>query len=115
MKPVHVFDVWHIKEGRMKGILQLLSEFAKRTREQKGNLFFNIHQVNAVTNIIILFEGYSDLPAMEEHLESPHLQALFIGRILPWLEKRKVIILSELTTKEFPSNHNSLYRPGEMD
>ena len=108
MKPIHVFDVWHIKEGCMNGTLRLLSEIAKSTREEKGNLFFSVHQINEATNTIVLFEAYSDLAAMEEHLESPHLQVLFIGGILPWLEKRDLTIMSEISDDGFPADPDNL-------
>jgi quinol monooxygenase YgiN len=58
--PIHVFARWKVKEGNMPVVLELLKVVKTKTRLEKGNLFYKIHQSLADTNTLILFEGYED-------------------------------------------------------
>jgi len=95
-KPVYVFAKWQVKEGEIDFVLNLLAEVAKKSTEEKGNLFYKIHQSNADANTLILFEGYTSEAAIEEHRISAHFQNLVIGNIIPNLENREVILASEI-------------------
>lgn len=80
----------------MDTVLNLLAEVAKKSIEEKGNLFYNIHQSNSDVNTLILFEGYTDGSAVEDHRNSAYFQNLVIGQIIPNLEHREVILTSQL-------------------
>jgi (4S)-4-hydroxy-5-phosphonooxypentane-2,3-dione isomerase len=95
-KPVYVFAKWQVKEGKMDIVLKLLAEVAKKSTEEKGNLFYKIHQSNSDANTLVLFEGYTDEAAVDEHRNSGHFQNLVIGNIIPNLENREVILASQL-------------------
>ena len=95
-KPVYVFAKWQVKEGKLDIVLKLMAEVAKKSTEEKGNLFYKIHQSNAEPNTLILFEGYTDESAVDEHRNSAHFQNLVIGNIIPNLENREVILASQL-------------------
>lgn len=95
-KPVYVFAKWQVKEGKLDLVLKLLAEVAKKSTEEKGNLFYKIHQSNSEVNTLILYEGYTNEAAVEEHRNSAHFQNLVIGNIIPSLENREVILASQL-------------------
>lgn len=95
-KPVYVFAKWQVKEGKLDFVLKLLAEVAKKSTEEKGNLFYKVHQSNSDNNTLILFEGYTNEAAVEEHRNSAHFQNLVIGNIIPVLENREVILASQL-------------------
>jgi autoinducer 2-degrading protein len=95
-KPVYVFAKWQVKEGKLDIVLKLIAEVAKKSVEEKGNLFYKIHQSNSDANTLILFEGYTNEAAVDEHRNSAHFQTLVIGNIIPNLESREVILASEL-------------------
>jgi len=95
-QPVYVFAKWQVKEGELSTVLNLLGEVVKKSREEKGNLFYKIHQSNSEANTLILFEGYTDDSAIEEHRNSAHFQNLVIGQIVPKLQHREVILASQL-------------------
>ena len=95
-KPVYVFAKWQVKEGKMDIVLNLLAEVAKKSTQEKGNLFYKIHQSNSDANTLILFEGYTDEAAVDEHRNSDHFQNLVIGNIIPNLENREVILASQV-------------------
>jgi (4S)-4-hydroxy-5-phosphonooxypentane-2,3-dione isomerase len=95
-KSVYTFAKWQVKEGKLEYVLQLLAEVAKQSTEEKGNLFYKVHQSNSDANTLILFEGYTDQSAVEEHRNSDYFQNLVIGNIIPNLENREVILASQL-------------------
>lgn len=95
-KPVYTFAKWQVKEGQLPSVLNLLAEVAKKSMEEKGNLFYKVHQSNADANTLILFEGYTDAAAVEEHRNSAYFKDLVIGKIIPNLENREVILASQL-------------------
>lgn len=95
-KPVYVFAKWQVKEGKLDLVLKLLAEVTLKSTEEKGNLFYKVHQSNSAVNTLILFEGYTNEAAVEEHRNSAHFQNLVIGNIIPALENREVILASQL-------------------
>lgn len=95
-KPVYVFAKWQVKEGKIDTVLKLLAEVAMKSTEEKGNLFYKIHQSNSDANTLILFEGYTNEAAVDEHRNSVHFQNIVIGNIIPNLENREVILASEV-------------------
>lgn len=95
-QPVYVFAKWQVKEGQLSTVLNLLSEVTKESVKEKGNLFYKLHQSNTDAHTLILFEGYTDAAAVEEHRNSVYFQNLVIGTIVPLLENREVIAASLL-------------------
>lgn len=94
--PVYTFAKWQVKEGQLDMVLSLLAELAKKSKEEKGNLFYKVHQSNTDANTLILFEGYTDTAAVEEHRNASYFQQLVIGEIIPNLVNREVILASQL-------------------
>ena len=98
-QPVYAFAKWQVKEGQLNVVLNLLAEVVKKSTEEKGNLFYKVHQSNAEANTLILFEAYADEAAVETHRNSAHFQNLVIGQIVPNLQNREVILASQLELK----------------
>jgi quinol monooxygenase YgiN len=96
-KPVHVFATWKVKEGQLDTVLNLLTEVAKKSVEEEGNLIYKVHQSNTEPNTLILFEGYKDEAAVAQHRNSEHFQTLVIGKIVPLLESREVVLATQLS------------------
>ncbi|MBO9565164.1 MAG: antibiotic biosynthesis monooxygenase [Niastella sp.] len=95
-KPVHVFATWKVKDGQLDTVLSLLAEVAKKSVAEEGNLIYKVHQSNTEPNTLILFEGYKDEAAVAEHRNSAHFQTLVIGKIVPLLENREVVLATQL-------------------
>jgi len=94
--PVYTFAKWQVKEGQLDIVLKLLAEVAQKSIEEKGNLFYKVHQSNSDANTLILFEGYRDQSAVDEHRNSSYFQQLVIGLIIPNLVNREVILATEV-------------------
>lgn len=96
MKPIHVFAKWQVKEGELETVLGLLGEVAGKSEREEGNLFYQVHQSNSDANSILLFEGYAGEEALEAHRGSQHFQDLVLGKIVPLLESREVVLATPL-------------------
>jgi len=96
MKPVYTFATWRVKEGQMAAVLDLLADLTVKSTAEEGNLLYQIYQSNSDTNTLILFEGYKDESALAEHRKSEHFQTLVMGKIIPLLEDREIVIATQL-------------------
>jgi quinol monooxygenase YgiN len=93
---VYTFAKWQVKEGRLDVVLTLLGEVAKLTVQEKGNLFYTIHQSLSDANVLLLYEGYTDQAAVDAHRNAVYFQEIVIGQIIPQLESREVVLASKL-------------------
>lgn len=91
-QPIHVFAKWQVKEGQLDNVLQLLTEAVKKSREEAGNLFYTVNQSTTDAHTLMLYEGYVNEAAVNEHRNSAHFQETVIGQIVPLLENREVIL-----------------------
>jgi quinol monooxygenase YgiN len=87
---------WNIKKTETSEILKLLPELAEKTRNEEGNVLYNIYQTEGNPDELILHERYSDEAAMEAHKNSEHYQNIVAGSIIPHLETREVFIVKRL-------------------
>ncbi|KIC95449.1 putative quinol monooxygenase [Flavihumibacter solisilvae] len=94
--PVYVFAKWQVKQGSLEKVLSLLEEAARRSREEKGNLVYKLHQSNSDPNTILLYEGYADEAAAREHRDSDYFQEIVISSIVPLLETREVFVATSI-------------------
>ncbi|OXE98100.1 quinol monooxygenase YgiN [Flavobacterium araucananum] len=94
--PVHVFATWTVKEGQIDNVLNLLKKVHDESVKENGNLFYKIHQSNSDLNTILLFEGYTNESAVGAHRDSTHFQELVLGKIVPLLEKREIVLATPL-------------------
>lgn len=93
---IYVYAKWQVKEGKLDEVLQILNETSKKSSEEKGNLFYKIHQSQTDQNTLILFEGYENESALEFHKNSEHYQNLVVSQIIPLLENREVILMDQI-------------------
>jgi len=94
--PVHVFATWKVKEGQVENVLNILKTVHDESIKENGNLFYKVHQSNSDLNTILLFEGYTNEAAVAEHRNSAYFQDLVLGKIVPLLENREIILATPL-------------------
>ena len=87
---------WTIRESETIRILGLLPKLVADTKNEKGNLTYNIYQAAENVNILILHERYADQEALETHKNSRHYQETVAEQIIPFLEGREVQLLHKL-------------------
>lgn len=87
---------WKIKESETPRILMLLPQMVEKTRNEQGNIFYNVYQSANDANELILHERYADNDALEAHKTSGHYQEIVVEQIIPHLETREVTIINKL-------------------
>ncbi|QHV96488.1 putative quinol monooxygenase [Spirosoma endbachense] len=97
---ITTFAKWQVKEGKLETVLALLANLSPQSREENGNLFYNVYQSTTDPNVIVLLEGYTNEVALAEHRNSPYFQKIVIQEIVPLLENREVILTTELKLKD---------------
>ena len=95
-KAVYVYAKWQVKEGKLDAVLHLMKEAAEKSTQEKGNLFYKLHQSQEDQNTIILYEGYVDSDAVETHRNSEHFKNIVLELVVPLLENREVILMNQL-------------------
>lgn len=93
---VHVFATWKVKEGQIENVLNLLQTVHDESIKEEGNLFYKIHQSNSDLKTLLLFEGYINESAVTEHRNSAHFQDVVLGKIVPLLENREIVLAKPL-------------------
>lgn len=94
--PIHVFATWKVKEGQIENVLSLLKTVHDESIKESGNLFYKIHQSNSDLNTLILFEGYTNESAVADHRNSAYFQDIVLGKIVPLLENRAIVLTTLL-------------------
>lgn len=97
-QPVYTFAKWRVKEGQLLAVLDLLADVTAKSTAEEGNLLYKTHQSISDVNTLILFEGYKDDSALADHRNSEHYQTLVIGKIIPLLEDREIVVTMQLST-----------------
>lgn len=96
-KPIIAFAKWQVKENHLDEVLTLLEEVVPKSRKEPGNLFYQIYKSTSNPNTIVLYEGYIDEAAVEEHRNTPHFQKVIIEKIIPLLENREVTLTTSIS------------------
>lgn len=87
---------WKITESETSRVLSLLEEMVEKTRNEPGNILYNIYQSDENANELILHERYVDSEAVAMHKGSDHYQQIVVQQIIPHLELRELNILKKL-------------------
>lgn len=95
-KTIITFAKWQVKQGNLETVVSLLKEAVAKNSAEEGNLKYEVYQGNDNENILMLFEEYKNQEALEFHRNSAHFQDVVVGKIVPLLENREVLISSLL-------------------
>lgn len=87
---------WKIRETEITRILSLLKELVEKTRNEPGNISYNIYQSAEDASEIFLHERYMDGDAIAAHKDSEHYQKIVLTQIIPHLEIRELNIVTKL-------------------
>ncbi|RFZ81851.1 antibiotic biosynthesis monooxygenase [Mucilaginibacter terrenus] len=93
---IHVFAKWQVAEGKLATVLELLPQVAVKSSDEQGNLYYNVFQDRATPDTIILSEAYRNEAALTEHRNSEHYTNIVIGKIIPLLANREVVLTNKL-------------------
>lgn len=94
--PIHLFVTWQVKPGHAAEVLNLLRQMVTKTREEQGNLFYDAHVGMSDDHTIVLHEGYVDEVALQAHRDADYFKEIVVGKIVPLLESRTVVLAHPL-------------------
>lgn len=94
--PIHVFAKWKVRPGELENVLLILKELKAKTVQEKGNLFYQVHQDNSEPNTLILFEGYFDDSALALHRNAGYYKQAVVESIPMLLTDREVILTTPI-------------------
>src|SRR5262245_51966538 len=96
--PIHVFAKWKVRPEQLENVLLILKDLKAKSIQEKGNLFYHIHQDTSDPNTLILFEGYSDDSALALHRNAEYYVQAVIEKLPAFLTGREVILTTPIET-----------------
>jgi autoinducer 2-degrading protein len=96
--PTHVFAKWKVKRGQLENVLLILKELKAKSIQEKGNLFYQVHQDSSDPDTLILFEGYADDSALALHRNAEYYKQAVVENISALLADREVILTKPVET-----------------
>src|SRR5215831_5893594 len=94
--PIHTFAKWKVRPGQLEDVLLILKELKAKSIQEKGNLFYQVHQDNSDPNTLILFEGYSDASALTLHRNAEYYKKAVVEKVPTLLMNREVILTTPI-------------------
>lgn len=94
--PLYLFATWKVKQGQVDAVIKHLHEMVPKTRSEVGNLFYTLHQGKTDDHTIVLYEGYKDEAALQAHRDADYFKEIVLGKIVPLLESREVLLAHPL-------------------
>ena len=95
--PISTFAKWQVKPGEKQNVLTLLSDVVAKSIEEDGNLFYKVFESTTEPNTLLLYEGYKNEDALAFHRKAEYFQQTVVGKIVPKLENREVIVTTEIS------------------
>lgn len=81
---------YHVKEGHVDDVIDALREMAPLVAEHEPKCSqYSASRSTENPNLILLYEQYTDMAAVEAHRGTPHFNEIIEGRVVPLLDKRE--------------------------
>ncbi|WP_328348124.1 antibiotic biosynthesis monooxygenase [Streptomyces violaceus] len=74
------------REGARDEVARLILEYAKKVREEEGNIAFDVYTRSASPRAFWIFEVYRDEDAFQAHLKAPY-GGPFNAALVPLIEE----------------------------
>lgn len=84
-QPFTMVVLLKVKEDGVKQFESAFAPAVRATRQEKGNLAYDLNRDTRMPTRYLLYERWKNLPALEEHLKAPHVRTL-LSEIGPLLE-----------------------------
>jgi len=79
---------WIAKPGETATVLAALERLSEASREEPGNLYYQVYQRAEEPTVFRIFEVYTDEAAFSAHGSSAHFEQWATGMAIPALETR---------------------------
>ena len=89
---ITTFAKWQVKPEALDTVLELIAQATIASKKESGNLVYEAYQSTTEKNTIVLLERYENEEALNAHRSSIHFQEIVVGKIVPMLLNREVIV-----------------------
>jgi quinol monooxygenase YgiN len=79
------------RDGAQDDVARLLRDYARKVRQEGGNLAFGVHTKASNPRAFWIFEVYRDEDAFQAHLEAPY-GASFNAALTPLIEEHASVL-----------------------
>ena len=86
---------WTVQSDSISSILKLMGEMQKSSRQETGNLSYEVYQDPQSPAKILIYEEYKNAEAVEAHRMSLHFQELVVKQIVPHLVERSIQVFEK--------------------
>ncbi|MGB3375097.1 MAG: putative quinol monooxygenase [Microbacterium sp.] len=80
---------WIAKPGEIETVVAALARLSEASREERGNLYYQVYQRAEEPTVFRIFEVYADEAAFSAHTSSQHFKQWATGMAIPALQTRK--------------------------
>ncbi len=81
---------YQVKAGNVDAVIEALREMAPLVAELEPDCScYAVNRSREDPNVILLYECYSDMEAIDFHRETPHFKKIVEGRVAPLLDSRE--------------------------
>jgi quinol monooxygenase YgiN len=81
---------WTAKKGQENAIAAILESLIPLSRQEPGNLGYEVNVSSSAPQVFLLYEKYVDPEAFQAHRDTGHFRRLVLGEAMPLLESREV-------------------------
>jgi len=81
---VHVVATLQALPEHVQELAALLGELARASRQEPGNLRFDVHQQTSNPHQLITLEQWDGAPSVDAHMTSPHV-GVVLAKLAPLL------------------------------
>ena len=74
--PVAVSSRFVVKPEKREEFIKLATEATKQTRNEPGNLSYNVYEENTYPNSFIFFEEWKSRRSLDKHLATPYAKSI---------------------------------------
>ena len=80
---------YYMKEGTEQEAIALLKTVIPQARREPGCITYTLNQSVDDPRQLMLFERYVDEAAFLEHVATPYVQEIVVGKVMPMIQKRE--------------------------
>ncbi|PZE21079.1 putative quinol monooxygenase [Paenibacillus xerothermodurans] len=85
---------YKVKPNETQQVIQLLQQMQAKIKEfEPACQIFRVHRPTDHSDVLVLYEVYTDIEAMEAHRGTDHYRNIIEGQVAPLLEGREREVL----------------------
>lgn len=92
---VTIIAKWKVKAGYVDTVLKLAKPLIDSSRQEPGNLKYDLYIKHGTNDEILLHEIYTSMADFELHKTMPYFNDIAVEQIIPLLAQRELSVFEE--------------------